>query len=140
MAYVDGFVIAVPTARKQQFIAHAGKAASVFKELGATRILECWGDDVPAGKLTDFRRAVQAQEDETVVFSWIEWPDKATGDAAMSRMAELRGRLRSLPRWDERRYRWAISSVQEGTALPGGRPCGQRRAEPWSAISAPDKP
>jgi uncharacterized protein YbaA (DUF1428 family) len=89
MAYIDGFVIAVPTARKQQFIDHAGKAGSVFKELGATRILECWGDDVPDGRLTDFRRAVQAKEDETVVFSWIEWPDKETRDAAMSRMDEL---------------------------------------------------
>jgi uncharacterized protein YbaA (DUF1428 family) len=89
MTYVDGFVIAVPTARKQQFIDHAGKADSVFKELGATRILECWGDDVPDGKLTDFRRAVQANEDETVVFSWIEWPDKVTRDAAMCRMGEL---------------------------------------------------
>ncbi len=86
---VDGSVIAVPTARKQQFIDHAGKADSVFKELGATRILECWGDDVPDGELTDFRRAVQAKEDETVVFSWIEWPDKATRDTAMRRMDEL---------------------------------------------------
>jgi uncharacterized protein YbaA (DUF1428 family) len=89
MPYVDGFVIAVPTARKQEFIDHAGKANSVFKEFGATRILECWGDDVPDGKLTDFRRAVQAKEDETVVFSWIEWPDKATRDAVMGRMDEL---------------------------------------------------
>ena len=89
MAYVDGFVIAVPTARKQEFIDHARKAGPVFKELGATRILECWGDQVPDGKLTDFRRAVQAKEDETVVFSWIEWPDKATRDAAMHRMEEL---------------------------------------------------
>jgi uncharacterized protein YbaA (DUF1428 family) len=69
MPYVDGFVIAVPTARKQEFIDHAGKANSVFKELGATRILECWGDDVPDGKVTDFRRAVQAKEDETVGLS-----------------------------------------------------------------------
>ena len=89
MAYVDGFVIAVPTARKQEFIEHAKKADSVFKELGATRVLECWGDDVRDGKLTDFRRAVQATEDETVVFSWVEWPDKSTRDAAMSRMDEL---------------------------------------------------
>ena len=89
MAYIDGFVIAVPTANKQQFIEHARKADSVFKELGATRVLECWGDDVRDGKLTDFRKAVQATEDETVVFSWIEWPDKATRDAAMSRMDEL---------------------------------------------------
>jgi uncharacterized protein YbaA (DUF1428 family) len=89
MPYVDGFVIAVPADRKQEFIDHASKADPVFKELGATRILECWGDDVPDGKLTDFRRAVQAKEDETVVFSWIEWPDKATRDAAMGRMEEL---------------------------------------------------
>ena len=89
MPYVDGFVIAVPADRKQEFIEHASKADPVFKELGATRILECWGDAVPDGKLTDFRRAVQAKEDETVVFSWIEWPDKATRDAAMSRMEEL---------------------------------------------------
>ena len=89
MAYIDGFVIAVPIANKQQFIEHARKADSVFKELGATRVLECWGDDVRDGKLTDFRKAVQASEDETVVFSWIEWPDKATRDAAMGRMDDL---------------------------------------------------
>ena len=89
MPYIDGFVIAVPKANKQKFIDHANKGDSVFAELGATRILECWGDDVPEGKLTDFRRAVQANEDEAVVFSWIEWPDKATRDAAVSRMDEL---------------------------------------------------
>ena len=89
MSYIDGFVIAVPTPSKQEFINHAKKTGSVFKELGATRILECWGNDVPDGKLTDFRKAVQAKEDETVVFSWIEWPDKATRDAAMARMDEL---------------------------------------------------
>ena len=65
------------------------RSDSVFSELGATRILECWGDDVPDGKLTDFRRAVQATDEETVVFSWVEWPDKKTRDAAMSRMDEL---------------------------------------------------
>lgn len=89
MTYVDGFVIAVPQANKQAFIDHANKGDSVFLELGATRILECWGDDLPDGKVTDFRRAVQAQEGEAVVFSWIEWPDKATRDAAMGRMEEL---------------------------------------------------
>src|SRR5690606_10782814 len=89
MAYIDGFVIAVPTANKEKFIAHANTGDSVFMDLGATRVLECWGDDVPDGKLTDFRRAVQAKEDETVVFSWIEWPDKATRDAAFARMDDL---------------------------------------------------
>lgn len=88
MAYVDGFVIAVPTANKQKFIDHARQFDPVFVEFGATRIYECWGDDVPAGKQTDFQRAVQARDDETVVFSWVEWPDKATRDAAMKRMME----------------------------------------------------
>ena len=89
MAYIDGFVIAVPTANRQKFVEHAKTANGVFLELGATRVLECWGDDVPNGKVTDFRRAVDAKKDETVVFSWIEWPDKATRDAAMGRMNEL---------------------------------------------------
>jgi uncharacterized protein YbaA (DUF1428 family) len=85
---MDGFVIAVPTANKQKFIDHAKLGDSVFKDLGATRIVECWGDDVPAGKVTDFRKAVQAKDDETVVFSWIEWPDKETRDAAFAKMKE----------------------------------------------------
>ena len=85
MSYIDGFVIAVPTANKQKFIQHANDGDSVFVEHGATRILECWGDDVQDGKQTDFRRAVQAKEDETVVFSWIEWPDKATRDVGMEK-------------------------------------------------------
>ena len=85
MPYIDGFVLAVPTANKQKFIDHATKGDSVFAEYGATRILECWGDDVPDGKQTDFRRAVKAKEDESVVFSWIEWPDKATRDAGMEK-------------------------------------------------------
>jgi uncharacterized protein YbaA (DUF1428 family) len=89
MSYVDGFVIAVPTANRQRFIDHANLGDSVFMELGAVRVIECWGDDVPAGTLTDFRRAVQAKDDETVVFSWIEWPDKATRDAAMARLQTL---------------------------------------------------
>ena len=89
MPYVDGFVIAVPKANKEKFIEHAKLGDSVFYELGATRIVECWEDDVPNGQVTDFRRAVAATADEAVVFSWIEWPDKATRDAGMGKMGEL---------------------------------------------------
>ena len=104
MSYIDGFVIAVPTANKQKFIDHANLGDSVFMELGATRILECWGDNVPDGNVTDFRKAVQAGDDETVVFSWIEWPDKQTRDAAFARMKEwMEHPERADPRMDPAR-------------------------------------
>ncbi|AJD47112.1 hypothetical protein S7S_03450 [Isoalcanivorax pacificus W11-5] len=86
MDYVDGFVAAVPTANKEAFIEHASRAAALFKEQGATRVVECWGDDVPPGKLTSFPLAVQCREDETVVFSWIVWPSRAVRDAGMARV------------------------------------------------------
>jgi uncharacterized protein YbaA (DUF1428 family) len=88
MSYVDGFVIAVPTANREQFLAHARLLDPIFLELGATRVVECWGDDVPRGKVTDFFGAVQATDEETVVFSWVEWPDKATRDAGMQKMMD----------------------------------------------------
>jgi uncharacterized protein YbaA (DUF1428 family) len=88
MTYIDGFVIACPRANKDRFIDHARLGDSVFIDLGALRVVECWGDDVPAGTTTDFRMAVQAEADEEVLFSWIEWPDKATRDAAMARMMD----------------------------------------------------
>ncbi len=86
MTYFEGFVVAVPTAKKEEYRQHAAEAAPMFKEFGATRMMENWGDDVPRGKLTDFQGAVQAKDDETVVFSWFEYPDKATRDRANERM------------------------------------------------------
>ena len=98
MAYIDGFVIAVPIANKDVFIEHAKEADSVFMEYGATRVLECWGDDVPKGKQTDFWKAVEAKDDEAVLFSWIEWPDKTTRDAAMPKvMADPRMKSEGMP-------------------------------------------
>lgn len=82
MTYIEGFVAAVPTANKDAYRQHADEAAPLFKAFGATRHVEAWGDDVPKGKVTDFHGAVQAKDDETVVFSWLEYPDKATRDAA----------------------------------------------------------
>jgi uncharacterized protein YbaA (DUF1428 family) len=88
MAYIDGFVMAVPTANRQAFIDYAREFDPIFLEYGATRVVECWGDDVPHGKQTDFFRAVEAKDDETVLFSWIEWPDKATRDAGMAKVMQ----------------------------------------------------
>ena len=88
MHYVDGFVAAVPTARKAEYLHHAEVASVVFKEHGALQLVECWGDDVPDGTLTSFPMAVQRKPDETVVFSWVMWPSKAVRDEGMKRVME----------------------------------------------------
>lgn len=93
MAYIDGFVLAVPTANRDTFRKHAAMAAPIFKEHGALKVFECWGDDVPDGKLTSFPMAVQKKDDETVVFSWIEWPSRQARDEGMKKvMADPRFR------------------------------------------------
>jgi uncharacterized protein YbaA (DUF1428 family) len=86
MNYIDGFVAAVPTANRAAYIEHAEKMAVVFKEFGALSVVECWGDDVPEGKLTSFTMAVKREADEAVVFSWITWPSRAARDAAWEKV------------------------------------------------------
>ena len=88
MNYVDGFVLAVPTAKKEAYRALAQKASGIFKKYGALTVVECWGDDVPEGKLTSFTMAVQRKDDESVVFSWITWPSKAVRDTGMKSAME----------------------------------------------------
>ncbi|MCH4561832.1 DUF1428 domain-containing protein [Halomonas sp. EGI 63088] len=88
MTYVDGFVAAVPTANREKFIQHARDAAVVFKEHGALKVVECWGDDVPEGQVTSFPMAVKCQPDETVVFSWLVWPSREVRDRAMAKVME----------------------------------------------------
>lgn len=98
MPYVDGFVLAVPTARRDAFRKMAEDAAAIFKEHGALKVVECWGDDVPEGKLTSFPMAVKCAADETIVFSWVIWPSRAArdegnekirADARMKAMGEM---------------------------------------------------
>jgi uncharacterized protein YbaA (DUF1428 family) len=86
MTYVDGFVCATPTANKEAYRTYAALAAIVFKEHGALSCVECWGDDVPEGKINSMHTAVMRKPDETVVFSWITWPDKATRDAGLQKV------------------------------------------------------
>lgn len=82
MTYIDGFVVAVPTANREAYKKHAASTAAVFKEYGALKVVECWGNDVPEGKVTSFTMAVQRKDDETVVFSWITWPSREKRDEA----------------------------------------------------------
>lgn len=91
MPYVDGFVAAVPTSNREKYRQHAEAAAAVFREHGALKVVECWGDDVPEGKVTSFPMAVKRKDDETVVFSWIVWPSRKVRDEGMRKvMADSR--------------------------------------------------
>lgn len=105
MNYVDGFVLAVPTAHREAYRQLAETSAAVFKDCGALAIVECWGDDVPEGKLTSFTMAVQRKEDESVVFAWITWPSKAVRDEGMKKSFEdprMQGYMDKMP-FDTRR-------------------------------------
>ena len=88
MSYVDGVVAAVPEANKEAYIEHARQAAAIFREFGATEVVECWGDDVPEGKINSMHTAVQRKEGEAIVLSWIIWPSKDIRDAGWARMME----------------------------------------------------
>jgi uncharacterized protein YbaA (DUF1428 family) len=108
MSYIEGFVAAVPRGNKDAYQQHATEALPYFKKLGATRMVENWGDDIPDGKVTDFKRSVKAGEDEAVVFSWVEYPDKATRDRANQSMhddPEMTESMKSMP-FDGKRMIW----------------------------------
>jgi uncharacterized protein YbaA (DUF1428 family) len=128
MSYIEGFVIAVPTANKDKFIAHARYGDAVFMDHGAVRVVECWQDNVAKGHTTDFFGAVAAQDDESVVFSWIEWPSRTEREAMNAKMEELmKTDERFSPEknpmpFDGKRmiYGGFEALVEEGTPLDGG--------------------
>ncbi|MGB3877694.1 DUF1428 domain-containing protein [Shinella zoogloeoides] len=91
MAYVDGFLLAVPKANLEAYKAMARTAGAVWKEYGAIDYVECIGDDVPYGELTSFPRAVLASDDEVVIFSWITYESRARRDEVLAKvMADAR--------------------------------------------------
>ena len=93
MPYVDGFVVPVKKDKVEAYKAFAQKAGEVWMELGALALVECVGDDVPYGKLTSFPRAVQASEDEVIIFSWIVYRSRADRDAIVAKvMADERSK------------------------------------------------
>ncbi|SEJ77414.1 DUF1428 domain-containing protein [Paraburkholderia diazotrophica] len=98
MNYVDGFVVGVKEENREIYRRHAQIAAGVFKEYGALNVVECWGDDVPEGKLTSFPMAVKLEPGEVVVFSWVVWPSRAARDEGMKKvMADPRTQPDTLP-------------------------------------------
>lgn len=124
MTCIQGFICAVPTARRAEFIDHAQKAAEAFHEQGCLAVVECWGDDVPSGAAVSFPAAVQAGPDETVVFSWYVWPSKDAHDAIMRAPPDdprLNPRTNPMPFDGKRVIFGAFEPVLElGTYLPGG--------------------
>jgi len=107
MTYVDGFVLAVPEGNKQAYREMATKASQIFREHGATRVVEAWGSDIPRGKTTDFYMATKAEEGETVVFSWITWPSKEARDAGWEKvMADERLKQPDPMPFDGKRMFW----------------------------------
>jgi uncharacterized protein YbaA (DUF1428 family) len=119
--YFQSVVIPVKTGNKQAFLDMAKKMSSFFAEYGATRSVECWGNDLMDGKITDFKKAVQANDEETVVFSWDWWPDKATYDAAMKKMmADDRMKRDSPMPFDGRRMIYAAFETTLDTGGSGG--------------------
>lgn len=86
MGYIDGFVLPVPRENREKYREQATRFAEMFKEYGAISVIECWGDDLPKGKSTDFWMAVKAEESESVVFSWVLWPSKEARDAGNKKM------------------------------------------------------
>ncbi len=108
--YVDGFVVPVPKANRELYRQMAKDAAAVFKECGALSVVEAWADDVPHGQWTDFFRAVQCTDDETVVFSWVAWPDRAARDVG-------NGKVMEDPRMQPEAFRTKFGEVFDGKRM-----------------------
>jgi uncharacterized protein YbaA (DUF1428 family) len=88
MTYIDGFVLPVFSGKRDAYKVTATAAAPIFLEHGALQVVESLSDDVPHGKVTDFYRAVAAEDGETIAFSWIVWPSKDARDAGMAKVVD----------------------------------------------------
>ncbi|TPW05284.1 MAG: hypothetical protein FD125_787 [bacterium] len=115
MPFVDIVVLPVPTANKAAWLEHSRRQTPLFKEHDALSVTECWGEDVPDGKLTDFRRAVALQDGETVAVGWITWPDRAARDAGWEKVMQDARMMGGEPPWDGKRMIYAgFEVVLEG--------------------------
>jgi uncharacterized protein YbaA (DUF1428 family) len=128
--YVDGIVVPVTEAKRDAYRDMAAKNAKIFREYGAVRIVETLADDVPHGKVTDFHRAVKAEDGETIAFSFIEWPDKATRDQAWGKIMENNRMEHGGDAMAGQRMFWGGFEKIVDTA---GQPTAQGQAAPVSA-------
>jgi uncharacterized protein YbaA (DUF1428 family) len=106
--YVDGFVAPVPDANRDAYTEMAAKAAKVFLEYGATRDVEAWASGLPRGEVTSFPRSVKAEDGESVVFSFVEWPDKETRDEGWKKVMDderMKPDFENMP-FDGKRMYW----------------------------------
>jgi uncharacterized protein YbaA (DUF1428 family) len=98
MNYIDMFVAAVPTANRSAYLEHVQATTIIFKDHGALKVTECWGDDIPDGKLTSLPMAVKCTKDEVVVFSTVAWSSRQARDEGMKAfMADPRLESVSMP-------------------------------------------
>jgi uncharacterized protein YbaA (DUF1428 family) len=104
--YVDGYVLPVPTAKRDAYHELAARMAPIFQAHGALRVVEAWADDTPDGSVTDYNRATHKQADESVVYAWIEWPDKAARDAAWAAIMADDSNREPEPPFDGQRMMW----------------------------------
>jgi uncharacterized protein YbaA (DUF1428 family) len=117
-SYTDGFVVPVQKDKREAYRELASKMAKVFRENGANRVVEAFSDDVSHGKVTDFYRAVKAEDGEGVVFSFIEWPDKATRDQAWGKIMEDESLRPQESPFDGKRMFWGGFEKIVDTAQP----------------------
>jgi len=129
--YVDGIVVPVPSEKRDDYARLAGQNAKVFREYGATRVVETLGDDVPRGQVTDFYRAVKAEEGETIAFSFIEWPDKAARDQAGQKIMQDERMQHGGGLFDGKRMFWGGFEVVIDTAR--GQPIAGSASVPITA-------
>ncbi len=123
MTYFEGFVAAVPEANKEAYRKHAADAASIFLDIGVKRHFEAWDSDIPEGKVTDFRKAVDAKPDEKIVFAWFEYPDRATRDATNEKMMSdprMKNMGETMPFDGKRMIMGGFDAIVEEGSEPGG--------------------
>jgi uncharacterized protein YbaA (DUF1428 family) len=123
MTYIEGFIVPVPKANKEAYREQAAQGAPIFREFGVERHIEAWADDVPEGKVTDFRKAVDAKEDEDVVFSWFEYPDRATRDSANEKFRSdprIKEMFSDMPFDGKRMIMGGFDTIVEEGGQPGG--------------------